>query len=687
MIGLPRFFRPVLDLSEAERDRGLRNMTRQAVASSAADGLASGGFLAAFALILGASNFHIGVMTAIPFIVQPLQILAVVLVERMRVRKVFAVTAYFVAYAMWIPIGLIPFFMDVPNPGAIAVMLFLIALRGMANAFVNTAWNGWLRDIVPQEIMGRFFAHRLRLATIASAIAAILAAVYIDWWKASGPTDEIFGYSYAMLFGSVVFGFAAVFFMARMPEPQMAAPVGPRSSILNSLGAPFRDRNFKQLIKFTLMWNFVAHLAVPFFSVYMLVNLEMSLTAVVGLGVLSQVFNIVFLRVWGPIVDQFGSKAVLYLSSSLYFLVILGWTFTTMPEAHALTLPLLVFLHMLIGVASAGINITTTTIRMKMTPAAQSTSYLTAVSLAANLGAGIGPLLGGAFADFFSVRHLKVVIEWMDPFRVIDIPAFFLTGFDFLFAIAFILGVFTIGLLTRIQEKGEADAQRVMDELMAQTRQNLRVLNSVPGLSFVANFPVESMRRFSHVPGLDVALGVTAHQLSSSVRLAAQTLSQGRETTAHLISRLTKLVTETGDRVGVIGHHVTAVALGVVRGAIQSAGGSTRKERNKRAEEVVRVTVDALGQTPADPVDALRGAAYGAMVGASESGLDPGPIAAQAVTAARQAASGLGLSEREAGLTVARAVVEAAEQLDPDTAARVKAAVLDELINTRPNEE
>jgi len=86
-----------------------------------------------------------------------------------------------------------------------SVMLFFIALRGMANAFVNTAWNGWLRDIVPQDIMGSFFAQRLRLATIASAVAAILAALYIDWWKESGPTAEIFGYSYAMLFGSIVF--------------------------------------------------------------------------------------------------------------------------------------------------------------------------------------------------------------------------------------------------------------------------------------------------------------------------------------------------------------------------------------------------------------------------------------------------------------------------------------------------
>ena len=65
-------------------------MTRQAISAAGADGLASGGFLASFALILGASNFHIGIMTAIPFIMQPLQLVAVLAIERLRLRKAVA---------------------------------------------------------------------------------------------------------------------------------------------------------------------------------------------------------------------------------------------------------------------------------------------------------------------------------------------------------------------------------------------------------------------------------------------------------------------------------------------------------------------------------------------------------------------------------------------------------------------
>ena len=688
-MAIPRFFRPVPELNDEERQRGLGNMTRQAISASGADGLASGGFLASFALILGASNFHIGIMTAIPFVMQPLQLIAVLAIERLRLRKAVAVTAYFFAYATWIPIALLPFLVEVPNPTAVALMLVFIALRGVSNAFVNASWNGWLRDLVPQALMGKFFAQRLRVATISSAVLGLIAALYIDWWKTSGPSGEIFAYSYAMLFGSVVLGFSAVGFMARMPEPQMIVPAGEHPSVFSSLGAPFRDRNFRQLIKFLFLWNFVAQLAVPFFTVYMLTKLGMNLTWVVGLGVLSQLANVLFLRVWGPFVDQFGSKVVLSLSSSLYFLVILGWTFTAMPEKHAFTVPLLVALHMLMGIASAGINIATTTIRMKMAPQAQAMTYLTATSLAASLGAGVSPLLGGAFADFFSVRHLEIAVQWVDPVRTIGFPAVFLTGFDFLFVIAFVLGLFTLGVLAGIREKGEAKSAVVMDELVSQTRQNLRVLTSVPGLSFVANFPVESLRRLPPIPGLDVAVGVTAHQLSSTIKAAIEGANYGQLRAGQLTEHVRQSVERAADAVEQIGKQGAEVATGATEGAMWAAA-DIAMEVGHVAEEAMRGTMQALAKTATDPLDALRGATHGVIQGASEAGLHVGNAVRHAVKAAREAATELGVSEQQAGKAAAQAAVESAAQLGKAMEREVVDAVLQELMDdtdTRSAEE
>ena len=682
MLLVPRFLRPTPNFTEQDTRKGLQNMTLQALTAAGADGLASGGFLAAFALILGASNVHIGIMSAIPFIIQPLQILAVIMIERIRMRKIVAVSAYFIAYATWIPVAIIPFIIDVPNPGAVTLLLFFVAVRGAAVAFVTPSWNGWLRDIVPLDIMGDFFAKRLKVATIAAAATALLAALYIDWWKGfAGDSSEIFGYSYAILFGSILLGFGAVQFMARMPEPQMPRPEGPPQPVLRTLGAPFRDRNFRGLINFMFMWNFVAQLAVPFFTVYMLVRLEMPLTLVVALGVLSQVANVLFLNVWGTYVDRFGSKAVLSLSSSLYFFVILGWTFTTLPDKYTLTMPLLVALHILIGIASAGINIASTTIRMKMAPADQSTSYLTGVSLASSIGAGISPLLGGAFVDYFSVRHLQIAVEWVSPNRTVEFPALNLSGYDFLFAIAFVLGLFTLGMLGRIKEEGEVEERVVMDELMTQTRSNLRSLNTVPGLSVLAHFPVSSLRYVPAFPGLDVAVGVTAFQIASSTRMAVEGVTRGGAVARQIQSRVNRTVVDMAQQVDDLGKQGVEVALGATFGTIKAAQ-DMGLGAERLTEVAMRGTLDALDKAGATPLDALRGAVHGVIRGAAETNLRIGEVARHAIEAARKTASTLGVSAQEAERHAAQMAVEVAEELGGRDEAEIKAAVLNEFIDS-----
>ena len=65
-----------------------RLWTSRYFAAAGADGFVSAGFLSAFALLIGASNLHIGILTAIPFISQALQIIAVVAIERLQMRKV-----------------------------------------------------------------------------------------------------------------------------------------------------------------------------------------------------------------------------------------------------------------------------------------------------------------------------------------------------------------------------------------------------------------------------------------------------------------------------------------------------------------------------------------------------------------------------------------------------------------------
>ncbi len=684
-MAIPAFLQPSPELTDEVRQRGMKALTFQAIAAAGADGLMSGGFLASFALLLGASNFHIGILTALPFMMQTIQIAAVILVERLRMRKLIAVPSYLTVYLSWVPIALIPFVVDIPDARAVVLLLFFTGLRGAGNALVNTSWTSWLREMVAADTMGDFFARRLRVATIAAAATSLAAAYYVDWWKGVAAEESvILGYSYAILFGSLALGLGAVVMMARTPEPSMAAPEGVRLSILRTLTAPLRDANYRQLVSFLGLWNFVAHLAAPFFTVYMLTKLELSLSIVVGLGVMSQVANVLFLRVWGPLADRFGSKAVLSLCSSLYFLVILGWTFTTLPDKNSLTMPLLLFLHFLIGIASAGINVASTTIRMKMAPQAQATVFLTVSSLASSLGAAVSPLLGGAFVDFFSVRHLKLAVEWVDPERVVSFPAAFLTGYDFLFTVAFILGLFTLGALARIKEEGEVESEVVLEELMSQTRENLRSLNFVPGMSFVTRLPLAGMRYLPPIPGLNIAANVTAYQIASSIRYTVEGIAFGAGTARQAQARISRAVAHASRESRDISRHGAIIAFGATQGSMQAIA-SSGLSVGRLVRSSVRGTLTAVSRAGGHPEDAVRGAITGAIHGASDANLEVAEVVAQSLDAVQESAAELGLSEQGVVRVAAEAAIEAAEELAQETQEQVKEAVLEELIDRAPD--
>src|SRR5215467_11512875 len=77
------------DASSTERARRL--VLYDALAHEAMGILTTGVFLAGFAVALGASNFAIGVLAAVPFVAQLLQIPAVYVIERWRSRRLASV--------------------------------------------------------------------------------------------------------------------------------------------------------------------------------------------------------------------------------------------------------------------------------------------------------------------------------------------------------------------------------------------------------------------------------------------------------------------------------------------------------------------------------------------------------------------------------------------------------------------
>lgn len=671
-------FRQLLDpqptISEAELSRGLRMLSLHSATAMGFASITTGGVMASYALSLGANNFQIGALAAIPFVMQLLQLPCVALVERIRRRKLIAVPTWFVAQAFWLPIGLIPFFLPVPGRTAIFVLLGLMAVRAAVAAATNCSWNSWLRDLIPRQTLNSTLARRMTVTTVVSALVGLAGALFLDEWRERFPDAVPEGHAWVFVIGAVLLGLTSPIFMAWMPEPMMPPREGGQLSLREVVSVPLRDRNFRRLARFLFVWTFAANLAIPFFAVYMLRRLQIPLTQVMLLTLLSQVSNLLLLRLWGPLADRVGSKAVLSLSITIYLIVFMGWIFTTLPERHAFTIPLLIALHVLIGVATAGVSFTTTTIGMKLAPPGQATAYLAVSSLAINIGTGLGPLVGGPLGDYFSQRTLSLTLNWSAPSQNLLLPAFDVTGFDFLFLISFVLGLIATGFLARVREEGEVSRELVMAEMWEQTRAQFRTVSSAPRMSLLGEFPASIVRR---IPGLDVALGVTAYQLASMMKATVTAVGHGRRALASLSEKVAETLGELIH--GEEDLKVVASELGrhSVRGAIQAADPQA-SDCAQIATETVKGVCLGLDRSSVSSADVLFGAGYGAVQGALEVQSDLRQAVAGAIDGARSVATQIGLESAAAEAAVARGVLSAIEAIEPDSLDAVEREILSE---------
>ena len=103
-----------------------------------------------------------------------------------------------------------------------------------------------------------------------------------------------------------------------------------------------------------------------------------------------------------------------------------------------------------------------------------------------------------------------------------QISALNITGFSFLFIIAFILGLLTLSLLTRLREEGEASREVVLDSLMTPMRDLYRPVSSILPYHISEGLLYRHLKRIP-IPGLDVALSVAAYQVADTARFGTKT--------------------------------------------------------------------------------------------------------------------------------------------------------------------
>lgn len=457
---------------------------QEGLAAEAMATFTGGTFLVAMAVLLNASNFQIGLLAALPTLTNIFQLLSIWLVQRYKNRRAISVICSFFARVPLFMIGLLPLLFS--KGTSINVLLFFLFFHYLFTSISGASWNSWIKDVVPEKILGAYFSRKARLTQILNVTLSLGIAMVIDYIKSHSPQYELGAYAIMFIVGGLM-GMLGVYLLARAPEPKTTLE---DQKLVALLGKPLKDRNFRNLLTFHSCYAFATSLALPFFVVYMMKTIGLSFAWIIFLGLLAKFGSIFSLKFWGIFSDKYSNKTIIRICAPTFITCIVSWTFAAMTKNQAVSIALLVVIHLVSGISAAGIDLAINNMAIKLAPKNEAISYISARNIVVALFAAAGPIAGGLMADFFATHHLTWNIQWQGPSGISTFNLLELQNWNFFFVISALLALLSMRLIKRINEQGEAQKQMVRLVMQKSVKRGIRKSMGSEAIKNRINHPV-----------------------------------------------------------------------------------------------------------------------------------------------------------------------------------------------------
>ena len=266
-------------------------------------------YLSAFALLLHATPFQIGLLSALPQLVGTwTQLLSVKALNLVQHRKTIMLSGVTGQALSWLPLLALPLLS--PQYGPWILIACTVAYFGMGH-FAVPAWNSLITDLVSPNERGTYFARRTTVMTVLSFSALCAAGLILHWAESHGRAWVAF----ALIFlAASTSRLLSTRYLSRMDESAAPATREAEFRLLEFLRHE-HSGNYKRFLWFSGLMHVCVLISGPYFVIYMLRDLHFSYwmyASWLAAGVLGQFLT---LKPWGRLGDRYGNKKLLVVTS------------------------------------------------------------------------------------------------------------------------------------------------------------------------------------------------------------------------------------------------------------------------------------------------------------------------------------------------------------------------------------
>ena len=374
-------------ISIGQKKRSMKCINRDGMGYSVMAGLGDA-YLPAALVLLGASDFYIGLLSAIPQLLGAFsQFIALSALRLLRSRKRMVALGALLQAFTWLAIVALVYW---PSNLSAELIIAFFSIGAGASLFVNPAWSSWVADIVPANERPGFFANRNRLMQ-----TVLFATTFI-----AGYAIRILELQY-----TAAIAFAAVFmiaFLARLAtvfQHLKTQDIPYEIKLTNEIKLKhlFLLPSYKNelwFLAFVALMNFSVQFASPFFTPYMLHNLGMDIGTLGMLTAIAIITKIISYPYWGAAIDRFTNRTVLMATAAMVPFVTFMWLFTS-------DIWMLSLFQVFSGFVWAGYDLAVFNSALGLVGRELRPSFISKYNAFASFANAAGAIAGGAFLVFF----------------------------------------------------------------------------------------------------------------------------------------------------------------------------------------------------------------------------------------------------------------------------------------------
>ncbi len=307
--------------------------------------LVAGSFLATLATQLGFSDSLTGVLSSIISLGGLFQLISMLI--RRKKAKTFVVAFSILNQVLFLTLYIVPFF-TISKGAKTVIFVALIILAYLIYNIAHPKKINWMMSLVDDGIRGRFTANKEIVSLVGGMAFTFVMGNMVDRFKEKGDIKTAFIICGATIFVLMAGHTLSMLFTSEIVERD---PIE-NKKLLSQILETFKNKNVQKITLLFVMWHIATGISEPFNSIYMIKELDFSLTFISLLSILQAVFRVLCSRALGAYADKYSFAKMLRICFVFAFLGFVAAS-VAVPQNGAVTYVIHYITH---GVAMAGTN-------------------------------------------------------------------------------------------------------------------------------------------------------------------------------------------------------------------------------------------------------------------------------------------------------------------------------------------